>query len=250
LIAPDLDFTSLRSVTSAEQWVWSFNWGIGGTAAVGGVLERWLQLPAGISGLDYFQCPECYELGSDVIDAGAATDDLVVSVIEPLERAQELFEQPWVSRMTSSLDAIEMTVDPVFVTNDDMGTVDNTHEADFITDCTRGGKREHALRTLVLSSGLELVVASERWLADNNMTEFEFLEAFHDVNALVIEETGASGEPTVLFDHSDTLFSQALRHNEALLAAGCGGCTSTASGRIRTGWWHCSSSGRSSRWWV
>jgi uncharacterized protein (TIGR03382 family) len=136
--------------------------------------------------------------------------------------------------MTSSLDAVEMTTDPVFVQNPDMAEVSNTRQADFVFECTGGKKRDKAKRRLELADGREISIPSINWLDKNDMTEFEYIKDLGIINAQIIEQTGASGQPNVLFDFTDQLFSDTEQHNRALLS--CGGC-SAANGTPWTGAW-------------
>ncbi|MEQ1508642.1 MAG: DUF2330 domain-containing protein, partial [Myxococcota bacterium] len=81
-----------------------------------------------------WQCPGCTSTYSvpDGFDPVLATDDLEARVLAPLRAAQRLLDDhPRLTRMTSSLDAVEMTVDPVFVMNHDLDDqpVDNLHTA-------------------------------------------------------------------------------------------------------------------------
>ena len=62
------------------------------------------------------------------------------------------------------------------------------------------------------------------------MTPFEFIEELGQINAAIIEETGSTGKPNVLQDHTDTLFDQMDEHNNMVKQLiGCGGCSNTGS---------------------
>ncbi len=181
--------------------------------------------PAGVDPTDFLNCPDCYDWDQSSFDADACADLLDAAVVEPLMRAEALFDHPWVSRLTSSLDAVEMTVDPVFTTNPDMGEVSNRHQADFVYDCTGGKRRDRALRRLDLQDGRQILIPSERWCERNDTTPFEFIRDLGDINAAIIEKTGASGQPDVITDWTDELFDQTDAHNRLVMQLmGCGGC--------------------------
>jgi uncharacterized protein (TIGR03382 family) len=159
-------------------------------------------------------------------DGVAATTDLYARVVDPLQTAQDLLDRyPLLSRMTSSLDAAEMTVDPVFVVNPDLAgpEVSSFRSADLVYHCGLRTRREHADRTLVLADGREIWLPSESDLQKMGMTEYEWLEEHRGVNAQVIEQMGESGEPRVIADFSADLLALAQQ------AAGCG-CDGTGAG--------------------
>lgn len=163
-------------------------------------------------------------------DAELCADILEVGVLEPLMAAESLLEHAWVSRMTSSLDAAEMTVDPVFVRNPDMGTVSNQHVAEFVYDCNGGKRRDKAMRRLDLADGRSILIPSEKWMEKNESTPFRFIKDLTGINAAVIEATGANGQPDVVQDHTDTLWDQMNDHNAMVEdLTGCGGCSSNGS---------------------
>ncbi len=161
-------------------------------------------------------------------DAGSATADLYARVVEPLQNAQDLLDRhPRLSRMTSSLDAAEMTVDPVFVVNPDLRdpAVSQNHRAVVEYDC-RGFRirRENADRTLILADGRRIDLPAESDMG--GQSEYEYLEEHHQINAQVIEQMGESGQPTLIADFTADLFA---------LAAGGAGC-GCASGGSAAGW--------------
>ncbi len=224
----------LRNLTQFEDFVNEVQWmGLPPSSSLLNVLLSCVDEPAGVDPTDFVNCPGCYDgWSNDSFDASACTDALDEVIVAPMKAAEEMFAAyPTVSRLTSSLSAVEMTVDPVFVQNPDMQTVSNRHEADLIYECKGGKRREKALRRLELEDGRSILIPSERWLQDEGMTEFEFISGLGDVNAQVIEETGASGQPNVLFDYTDDLFAQVDDHNKSVLGLfGCGGCAATGGG--------------------
>lgn len=161
-------------------------------------------------------------------DAETATADLFARVVEPLGAAQDLLDRyPRLTRMTSSLDAVEMTVDPVFQVNEDLARtpVASDRSAELVYHC-RGvrPRRESVDRTLVLADGRHIDLPSERDLEELGLTEFQWLEEHREIHAQVIEQMHPSGPPDVVADFTDDLF--------ALTQVGCG-CTSAPSG---AGW--------------
>jgi len=104
------------------------------------------------------------------------------------------------TRMTSSMSPSEMTLDPTFVLNPDMGEVSNIHTAELVYQCGGGRYRGRAKRQLVLADGRAIFVPSEHWFRKNETTPTEFLSELGAMGAIMVEETGKSGAPTPLFD--------------------------------------------------
>jgi uncharacterized protein (TIGR03382 family) len=142
----------------------------------------------------------------DVTELPAATEALERYVFEPRRRADRLFDQPWVTRLSSSLDAEEMTVDPVFVTNADLPEVSNLHVATLVTECDARHERGQASRRLELSDGRMYRLPSA--LSTDGDDSTFWAQKHSDVEALRIERTGPSGLPEVIADFTDELFGE------------------------------------------
>jgi uncharacterized protein (TIGR03382 family) len=190
------------------------------------VLEDVLGLPAG-NGQSFWSCPDCF--GSGTVSAGSfdvqlATDLVIERVIDPLRADQSLLDRfPKLSRLTSSLDAVEMTVDPVFVVNHDVAgeRVSNAHTADFVYECHNGKRRDKATRRLDLVDGREIEIPSERWCEDHGTDPFAYIRELGDQKAQIIEQYSASGDPEVVADFTDDFFAAVDLHNRQL------GCSTT-----------------------
>ncbi len=156
----------------------------------------------GVSETQFYNCLECYEQYLGPFDPVAFANDLQTYMVDPLVNAVELFDYPMLSRMTSSISPGEMTVDPVFVLNPDMGEVSNVRQADVVFLCGDNHSWYESPRRLELEDGRALLLPSDLWLAENGLTMDEFLANLTDVNALIIEKTGASGPPEILQDFS------------------------------------------------
>lgn len=155
---------------------------------------------------------DCYqsELDQTGFDVALFAQDLEDVVLEPRRRVNALFAQwPTVSRMTSSVSPVEMTVDPTFVFNPDMGPVDQNRFADEIWFCTDGDMSQ-SIRELHLADGRILTLPTGEYLSQRGLTEFEWvqLEGLNVPAAAFIERTGASGQPEVVVDNSQLLADQ------------------------------------------
>ncbi|MCB9674894.1 MAG: DUF2330 domain-containing protein [Alphaproteobacteria bacterium] len=140
------------------------------------------------------------------VDLALLAADLERFVFAPYRRGEALFEQPWVTRLSSSLDADEMTVDPVFELNADMAPVDNRHEATMFIECN-GKQFTEAPRRLELSDGrayrfpptgeLGGRTDSELWLARSSAIE-----------AIRIEQPSKHGQPEVIADMTEDAWAE------------------------------------------
>ncbi|MEN0063140.1 MAG: DUF2330 domain-containing protein [Myxococcota bacterium] len=232
--------SELLASPSGLEWVFTaaFQTGVQVNNEMANAIATAIDLPDAIDPIDFVGCPDCFEgwdSGPD-FDREGATAYFMEAVVEPLRDSQDLFEGRRLTRMTSSLSANEMTVDPVFTQNADMDDesnfVSNVHNADLVYECRGGKRRDKAERRLELSDGRVIFLPSEQWIADNETTELEMIEELGATKAQVIERTSSSGQPEVLFDFTSDLFDLTNQHNSSIrgLLSGCGGCQANGGG--------------------
>ncbi|MEO0605176.1 MAG: MYXO-CTERM sorting domain-containing protein, partial [Myxococcota bacterium] len=223
----------LRAAQTGAEWVDTalFQLGVAVNPEVANIVADAVDVPENIDPIDFANCPSCFEGWTrGVFDASGPTDVFVEFVIEPLIEAEDLFQRSRLTRMTSSLSANEMTEDPLFTLNADMDDeddfVDNVHRADLVYECSGGKRRDRATRRLELADGRVIYLPSEEWIAENQTSEFALIEKLGATKAQIIEETGRSGEPIVLFDATERLFDLVDEHNAGLgqFIASCAGC--------------------------
>jgi hypothetical protein len=130
LYTGQFDLDMLREVDDAAQYVQELLWqNFPRNLQMQQLLRTYIPMPqeaidAGINEDEFYNCLDCYPEYLDLVDFDpeAFTDALDEMVVQPLIRAEALYtDHPYLSRLTSSLDAEEMTVDPVFVHNAVMG---------------------------------------------------------------------------------------------------------------------------------
>ena len=204
------------------------------------LLQTHIPLPQALAnqGVDettFYNCLSCYEeyLDPSSFDGPAFAADLDTFIVAPLVHANDMLKaHDKITRLTSSISPIEMTIDPAFVFNGDMGDVSQTYEATLVTDCSTGLDYDEAPRQLELPDGRVILLPSLRWMEDHDLTDFEFIQELTTVNAAVIERTGSSGQPEVLTDYTHELEAQTSAFNERVRmlfsARGCGGCNTTS----------------------
>ncbi|TNE86286.1 MAG: DUF2330 domain-containing protein [Deltaproteobacteria bacterium] len=206
--------------------------GLPPSAALLGVLEEAIPFPQaladqGLTPQNFYDCLRCYTEYVDTTtwDATAATDILEQDLIQGMRDAQALLDAyPRLTRMTSSLDAQEMTVDPMFVFNPDIGQdVPNQRYATLRWDCTNGEDWSRATRTLILSDGREIQLPSleDTWASGG--TEFDAMEdgGLTDPAAIVIEDLGVSGDGDMMFDYRDQAAEDAANFGQEGVGCGC-----------------------------
>lgn len=78
-------------------------------------------------------------IGDLTFDANAFTDDVDAVIVTPLRDAQATFDaNPYLTRLFTTLSADEMTIDPMFNFNPDLGDVDNVRRATARCECPEG----------------------------------------------------------------------------------------------------------------
>ncbi|MBX2803393.1 MAG: DUF2330 domain-containing protein [Myxococcales bacterium] len=212
------------------------NQGFAGDATILALFQQFLPMPQelvddGVDPQSFYNCLECYrkqveQIPFDSAAFAAALDEFVVT---PLRQAQEMVDaHSRLTRLTSSVSPVEMTVDPTFVFNSDMTqTVEQQRSATLQLLCGWGEPWQEAPRKLVLADGRVYELPSQQWFWENNLTEYEYLQDLMDVYALIIEDTSDEGEPLVIFDGTEDAIAAADDFNDPNQVAGCG-CQSTA----------------------
>ncbi|MCO4746052.1 MAG: DUF2330 domain-containing protein [Proteobacteria bacterium] len=220
----------LLSATTPFEWIDRLmGMGLPPSAALLAALQDAIPYPQtladeGVSASNFYDCLSCYSehVDSSSWDAAAATEALNTGLIDGLREAERILAaHPHISRMTSSLDADEMTVDPIFVFNGDMDQdASNVHTATLQFDCLSGETWEEADRTLILSDGREISLPSQQWIWEHETSEFDVMEPLTSPAAVVIEDLGSDGDGEMMFDYRDSAAAEA----EDFRAEGTGAC--------------------------
>ena len=198
LWAPGIvNLEGLSTVSDPIAWLESIVYsGLPGSSQLNAVLLRYVPAPPGVDDATFLSCPGCYTgLVSapdfDPVEATAAVDDEVFSVLE--EQQARLDAATTVTRLFTTMDPAEMTADPFFTFNEDLPQeVSNVHTA---TDHSH-----QSLTGNITSRSLELEDGRIFRFPDANTPTLEQVDS---PAALLVEDLGASGEGTVLFDGAD-----------------------------------------------
>jgi len=182
---------------------------IEGTQEVLEVLRVHVPAPSHVDETSFYNFPSYYQSEYSQItdfDADAATDDLLEFEVQPRIEAQALLDDAgWVTRMRSSLSPEEMTLDPMFVLNPDVGQVEGSMVLTTDYLCGEYGDSlysDEARQRLVYPHDQTVVIPSEEDLFALGLTPFEWVQREYDpAAALYIVQLGGSGEGVVVVDN-------------------------------------------------
>lgn len=189
------------------------------------VVRETVPVPAGATVDDLLSCVSCY-YGPDLTDIdGFVPADFLASmrtnVIEPMERARQLFlDHAYVTRLYTTMSADEMTRDPAFDFNPDLGDYSNVHTADRVIECSPSISRFEAPWRVSLPDGGTVRGSGNTWpfAADGPMP----------ANARIVR-FGTSGEGEVIEDNTSSIATALTEHNTTVpTPADAGGCSIAA----------------------
>jgi hypothetical protein len=192
------------------------------------ILARFVAVPDGIEAAAFFACPGCYGPRYEVlpVDGAGLSAALAAEWVAPMEALQgRLDASAYLTRLTSSISADEMTLDPRFVLNDVMGDVSAAHQATLQVLCNGLHTASGAPRRLVLADGRTLDLPPQDKMGAD-FTWDGWVGELADYPVVRIEQTARTGEPVVTVDYAADI--------DAILAArrGCG-CDG---GAVRPAW--------------
>jgi MYXO-CTERM domain-containing protein len=229
---------SLRKARTSAEWLSGIVYSpLPSSSQLTALLTLWAPAPQGVDQADFLQCPDCYaDQVSTGFDAKAATDALQAEILDVLAAAQRLIDRsPHVTRLFTTMDASEMTVDPQFVFNSDLEQdVGFLHTATNEIHCGLFEDVEGAERVLELSDGRQIRLPSSAWLEQHEMTELEYMDELTSPAAIVIEDLGESGTGTILADYRELAAEEAAAFNRGT-PGGCSCATSNA-GALGAAW--------------
>jgi hypothetical protein len=154
------DLDAVRTLEDPAEFVQELiSQGFSATSALLGLLQQFIPKPAeleDVSEQDFYNCLECY---SDALvglefDPGAFADAIEEVIVGPLVEAQAMAgRHPYLTRLHTTISPEEMTEDPIFRFNLDLGDVSNVHQAEAETQCDPNHYRWEAPVRLTLPDG-------------------------------------------------------------------------------------------------
>ncbi len=213
------DLPLLRTTTNPADYVGLLiGMGVPSGAVVQNLLREFIPLPqaaidAFVSDVDFYNCMECYPEYTAMVafDPVATTAALDERVITPLHDAQLLFDDhPQLTRLTSSMSADEMTLDPDFVLNETLtDPVPRDYSATLFYDCSVESNPFAAPRYLLLADGTRIDVPSVSWFEDGAQSEADYVPTTPMPAASVIEDLSEEGD-------GDPVVSNEVQINDAI----------------------------------
>ena len=146
---------------------------------------------------DFYNNLENYsaELEKQKFDPSAFVADIWEKIFNPLEEASELFaEYDYLTRMYTVISPNEMTRDPIFLFNPDLGNVNRIHRAVATAVCKPGSNYEAEEVKVTLEDGTELTYkVPEQW-----GTPPELIGGDDAVKAAVIQQMFTEGPAEIV----------------------------------------------------
>jgi hypothetical protein len=193
------DLAKLTDVVDFLDWVRNY---LNSSTTLYNLLTEYVPPPRGVDAADFYNWTESYTdmLDDYTFDPVATAEALEERIVAPAREANQLFfDHAKITRLTSSISPVEMTLDPIFVYNPDMSDVSGEWEADLYWMCKDGSTWYEANRRIELPDGRVMIVPSEKWLDDHDYTYADLLERITDHYAKSIERTGSVGEAEVVW---------------------------------------------------
>jgi MYXO-CTERM domain-containing protein len=203
-------------------------------------LQDALTLPKDATVSDYLNCMKCYDTDPAFkFDADVFRKSLYEKVYKPMLDTEMLVQsRPYVTRLYTTMSADEMTLDPTFNFNADLGDVSNVHTAEQVVNC------DDSWRVTLPQGGT--VYGTEPGTWPNHLGD--------QPAALKIMQLATQGKGIVMVDNSDkitkALLESASHHKGAVSLApedakstgkltGSGDCSAAPASPARTqlfGW--------------
>jgi len=235
-LLPDwLDLASVRNARNAGEAVeYAVNaTGLGPGSLLGSVLAQHIDfgdLDIGEVMAAPWQADALY---GQPVDGEALADAIQADVIPVREHLAEITGSLWMSRMTSSLSANEMTLDPMFELTSSIERVDFTRNADLVRDC-RTHNWENAPRWIELADGRTIALPPENEMEDFAEDSVEAVSTLRSVGAIAIERAETSGSFKMERDNSEQADAALKTYNDWVSKTyynnnspwNCGGCQS------------------------
>lgn len=169
IAVPDVE--DLRTVTDPAEVVRQLSLrGLSADAQLLGILLRHIPPPDGTDAPSFYNClvdrgcsaHDGY-LATLAFDPSALVDDLNTAIVTPREEALAMLARhPKLTRLFTTMDAEDMTEDPVFTLEESMPDVSNVHRATLVTECGPDYFEWSAPQRIELPSGVAQRVRAGR----------------------------------------------------------------------------------------
>jgi hypothetical protein len=214
----------IDELTSQNLFFCDFDFGNGCAAThplVQPLLDQYLPVPAGVEANTFYQCVSCYEdeLVPGAWDGPAFALALEQRVIEPGKHANQLLDDnPYLSRLYTTISPGEMTEDPLFHENRELPDVTATLVGTQRVLCNGDS-------VYILPDGREIYLpAGSPW------PDFDGEPAWSMPSDEEVQEVMAAGAPVVLANNTQAIDDALAAYNSAQGWAGGGAADDGAEG--------------------
>lgn len=195
------------------------------------ILDEFLPVPAGVDAYDFYSCLSCYEAMIDVAawDSALFAAALDARIVEPGANAVQLLaDNPYLSRLYTTISPGEMTVDPMFHENASLPEVTNAQTGTRRFLCNGDS-------VFTLPDGREVYLPA----GTNDWPSFEEEPAWQQPWEEIVEEIPNAGAPMELANNTEAIDVALAAYNAALGwpggGAGPGGTGGTDGGGAEGG---------------
>jgi len=195
--------------------------GFSGNSQMLELLRRFIPKPEELADVDdqsFYNCLPCYAeaIAQMAFDPNAFADAIQETIIDPLIEAQAMADRhPYLTRLYTAISPEEMTEDPIFRFNLDLGDVSNEHRAQAVRMCQPDLYSDEAPVALTLPDGTVM------YLDGSGPPPSSFADMPASVRAWQRSETG----PGVLhYDNEDAIAEAVGAYfgpPESLAGGGC-----------------------------
>ncbi len=232
----DFEASQWASIASTDwtgqegQLVWQMA-SFGQLDGIRDAFEAHLPVPAGIDEETFYGCISCYVDSSQAdiegFDPVAFLAQVQSDAIDPMVETQALFESaPYSTRLYTTMSADEMTVDPIFDFNADLGDYSNQHTANRIIECSPSISQADAPWRVELEDGSVIRGEGTTW-------PFSVDDGAMPANARIVR-VGPEGTGEVVEDNTGEISEALSSHNTTVPGPPDGGVCSV-SGRTGSG---------------
>ncbi len=204
-----MDFSSTTFASDVEMYNQATqNWS--GWDGFDEALAAAVTLPEDVDFDDLQLCFLCYSNDAGfAFDQGEFLTRLFEDVIKPMWDTQELVDsRPYMTRLYTTMSADEMSLDPIFDFNPDLGDVSNVHVADRVVGCPDNGDPNAQPWTVELDQG-DTVMGTEFGVWPIDIED--------EPAALQILQYGTSGEGEMVTDNGPMITDMINDQNDATM---------------------------------
>ncbi len=210
------DLTPFAEMTEPGQLVQELLWaGFPRDATMQAILRKYIPMPQtlidqGIDDRSFYNNIQAYadDMPDDyVLDTAGMLAEIEEKIVAPLRIAQEMFDShPYATRLYTTVSPEDMTRDPIFAQNPDLGDIDNVHQAEALPFCDSPSSGSITSAEITLSTGEVYTITGDFQSWGGSVDE----PAVEEPSAKRIELVGRQGQPKIVAAGNVTTVDQDL----------------------------------------